>query len=705
MKRRIINFFKKIRKKFSKYISTNRLFLTFVIFSLIETVLIRSFTLKNTYSYEPFICDLALLIIIGSFGYFIKPKKQFNYYFIWMIIITLICIINSIYYVFYTSFASFSLLAELGLVGEVGDSLLEKFRLVDFIYVIFPIIYFMIHSKLKKGSYYHFVSKVEKSKKMFVSTILVGIICLAFTLVNMTGTDVSRLIKQWNRELVVQRFGIILYQGNDLVQSLIPKINSLFGYDEAAKEFKEFYSEQFNIKHNDNKYSNILKDMNVIFIHMESIQDWLIGTKINDVEITPTLNKLTEEGMYFSNFFPQVSVGTSSDTEFTLNTSLMPANIGTAFMSYDDVQYVSIPKLLSEQGYFTFSAHGNSATMWNRLHMHPNLGYQQLIFKDQFDIEEYSPVNWVGLGITDEDFFKQLQPKLEKIEDEHEKYMGTLIQLSNHSPYANLEPKKHPERYNDFGTLDLTNTYTVVDPKTGEVTTKTDDYLKGLEIGDYLISAHYADMALGTFFDYVLNSDHYDNTVFVLYGDHDARIKKEDYEYYYNYDINTGTVYEEGDANYVNYDNFAHEINKKTPLVIWTKNANVAKKLKGKNTNVIGMYDIMPTLGNMMGFENKYALGHDIYDIKEDNIVIFPDGDFITNKVYYNNASGNYVTLNRETGKEGNLSSSVPISENYISDIKKYVEKRLSISNDILVHDLIKKEGNNIGVQKESGES
>lgn len=35
------------------------------------------------------------------------------------------------------------------------------------------------------------------------------------------------------------------------------------------------------------------------------------------------------------------------------------------------------------------------------------------------------------------------------------------------------------------------------------------------------------------------------------------------------------------------------------------------------------MYDAMPTLGNMLGFSNKYALGHDIFNIKENNIVVF----------------------------------------------------------------------------------
>lgn len=699
--KKIISAFKRIRKGIFKYVSTNRLFLTYVIFCIIETVILRNFTIKNTFDYKPFICDLALLIIIGAFGYFIKPKKQFNYYFIWMIIVTIMCIVNSIYYMFYTSFASFSLLAELSLVGEVGDSVIEKIRFIDFVYIIFPLIYFMIHSHLKNGSYYHFVSKIEKSRKMFVGTLLTGVFVLVFTLVNMTGTDASRIIKQWNREYIVQRFGIVLYQGNDLIQSLTPKISSLFGYDEAAKAFKEFFQEQFAEEKEDNEYTGILEGMNIIFVHMESIQNFLVDMKVNDVEITPTLNKLTKEGMYFSNFYPQISVGTSSDTEFTLNTSLMPANSGTAFVGYADRTYVSIPKLLSEKGYYTFSTHANNSAMWNRKFMHPSLGYQEMFFKDTFDVTEE---NTVGLGLNDVEFFKQLQSKLEKIEDENELYMGTIIQLSNHSPFAGTDI--NPETYDYFGKLDLTNTYTVTDSKTGEKTTVTDDYLKDTKLGNYLISAHYADMALGTFIEYVENSDYFENTVFVFYGDHDARLDKSEYEYYYNYDTKTGTLYEEGDANYKDYDSYQHEINKRTPLIIWTKNSSVAKKLKGVNDNVMGMYDVEPTIGNMMGFSNPYALGHDIYDIGEDNVVIFPNGNFVTNKVYYNNSSSSYFVIgcnniisNRVKSKSCDNNS--VISENYIKELKEYTEERLTVSNAILVHDLIAKEGDNITTSDE----
>lgn len=702
MKKKIINTLKKIRKKISKYISANRLFLTFVLFAFIETILIRNFTIGHIFqntedamAYDPFICDLALITIIGAFGYFIKPKKQFNYYFIWLIIITAMCVINSIYYVFYTSFASFSLLAELGLVGEVGDSLIEKFRIIDFIYILFPIIYVLIHTQLKKGNYYTFVSKIEDSKKMFTGTILAGVIILAFTLVTVDGTDAGRLVKQWNRELVVQRFGMIIYQGNDLVQSLTPKLNSLFGYDEAVKNFKDFYREKFATEvHKNNKYTGTLEGMNFVFVHMESLQQYLVNMKINGVEVTPTVNQLSKEGMTFTNFYPQISVGTSSDTEFTLNTSLMPVSSGTAFVQYYNRSYISIPKIFTEKGYYTFSSHANNSAMWNRINMHPSLGYQEMIFKNEFNVTNE---NSVGLGLSDYDYFQQLQAKLEEIEDTHQNYMGTLIQLSNHSPFAATDV--NPELYNYFGTIDLTNTYTKVDPKTGLSEKITEDYLQGTKLGNYLISAHYADMALGTFIDYIKNSNHYENTVFVFYGDHDARLDKSEYQYFYNHNIKTGEQYEEGDLNYYDYNNFVHEVNKKTPLIIWTKNETVAKKIKSTNTNVMGMYDILPTIGNMAGFDFSYALGHDIFDIKENNVVIFPNGNFITNKVFYNNASGKYLILNNNSstaGRNNQINTSNIIDDDYISNLKEYVEKRLTVSNDIIVHDLYAKEKENI---------
>ncbi len=98
----------------------------------------------------------------------------------------------------------------------------------------------------------------------------------------------------------------------------------------------------------------------------------------------------------------------------------------------------------------------------------------------------------------------------------------------------------------------------------------------------------------------------------------------------------------------------------------------------------MGMIDVAPTLSNMLGVKNKYALGHDIFNIKNDNIVIFPTGNFLTKDLYYNNSNGKYFVF-----KEG-----ATIDEDYIRECKEYTTLRLNVSNSIIVYDLIEKEEN-----------
>ena len=80
----------------------------------------------------------------------------------------------------------------------------------------------------------------------------------------------------------------------------------------------------------------------------------------------------------------------------------------------------------------------------------------------------------------------------------------------------------------------------------------------------------------------------------------------------------------------------------------------------------------------MLGFHNKYALGHDIFNINENNIVVFPNGNWVTNKMYYNSQKAAYLPLSDD-----------PISEEEISNNSEYANKLLDVSNDIIVFDLL----------------
>ena len=682
---------KKIRKKLRiknrliEYISTNRLFLAYMILSFITTLLVRHYTIGNVWQFAPIVTDLTIILFFGGLGYLIKPKKQFRYYFTATIIYAIVGIANAIYYKFYMSFISFSLLSTISQVGEVQGSIFEKLVLTDFIYILFPIIFYLIHKYLNKTTYYDMVSKVENGKKMCTKILLISVISASLIIINLDKVDFSRLVKQWNREYIVSKFGIITYQINDLFQSVTPKISGLFGYDEAARQFREFYSklkEERESQDLTNKYTGIFEDKNVIFVHMESIQNFFIDLKINNQELTPTLNKISKEGMYFSDFFPQISTGTSADTEFTINTSLMPTLSGIAFVSNTDKTFVSTQKLLKEQGYYTFSTHGNKSSMWNRNNMHPNLGYDNMFFQDSFEVTKE---NSIGLGISDQAFYNQLLPIMEKIDEENENYTGTIITLSNHSPFTKTK-EGTPELYYTYGKLDLTNQITKLNEKTNEMETIEDNYLEETKLGNYIHSAHYADLAMGEFLENVKNSEHFKDTVFVFYGDHDAKLSSKEYQKFYNYNKKTGEQYTEQDEEYVPYDYFEHEINRKTPLIIWSPNDKLNSKIQGEIPYTMGMIDVQPTLGNMFGFENPFSLGHDIFEIKEDNVVLFPNGNLVTEKIYYNNSKSTHYIR-----KEGTV-----LEDNYITDLMAYSEERLEQSNKLVLYDLIIKEGDKI---------
>ena len=655
-----------------EYFKNNVLFLTYVLVCVLNSTMLRFLcmhSVENYLSLKAILADTIVVSAVGAFGYLLKPKDRFAYYFGFCIFFTAICVINSVYYTFYTSFASISMLSLTQYIGDVGDAVVENvLQLKDLVYIIAPLILIGVHLKLKKKNYYKKVELKIERRKRTVKTLSVSGVLLVVFLLTLSSLDVSRLVKQWNKEYVVMRFGIYVYQANDLVTSVQPKINSMFGYDKASKEVNDYFAERGDNTET-NQYTNIFKGKNVIVIHAESMMNNVIGLTFNGQEVTPNLNKLAADGMYFSNFYSQVSVGTSSDSELTYNTSLMPTKSGTAFVSYANRKYVGIPTLLNEQGYYTFSMHANNADFWNRRKMHKNLGYQRFYSKTDYKVEKE---NVIGLGLSDKEFFRQSVEKISKINEKHEKWYGLLIMLTNHTPFSEVD------KYGEFP-VDIKETITNEDGTTEEVVYP---YMEGTKLGNYFKSIHYADSALGEFITGLDEAGLLENTVFILYGDHDARLPRKNYDRLYNYDKENDSILDEEDPEYKEYDSYQYELGRKVPFIIWTKNMKDSN-LNFEDTNVMGMYDVVPTLGNMFGFHNKYALGHDIFNIRENNIVCFPNGNWVTNNVYYNSQKAAYLPL-----------TEAPISEEEIVNNTEYTNKLLDVSNNIIVFDLLNENKN-----------
>ena len=649
-----------------EYFKNNVLFITFVLTSVLNSTLLRFFcmnTVENFLSWKAVLADLVVVTAIGAFGYLFKPKNRFNYYMSFNIFLTAICIVNSVYYTFYTSFASISMLSLTQYIGDVGDAVVENvLQLKDMVYILSPIVLTIVHLKLKKKSYYKKIELKSERKKRAFKTLSFSATLLFVFLVTMTSLDVSRFVKQWNKEYIVMRFGIYIYQANDLIISVQPKINSMFGYDKAHKGFLEYFAEERPMSNN--QYTNMYAGKNVIAIHAESMMTNAMYLTFNGQEVTPNLNKIARSGLFFSNFYSQVSVGTSSDSELTYNTTLMPTKSGTAFVSYSDKTYISTPKLLGEKGYYTFSMHANTAAFWNRQTMHKSLGYDRFYSKVDYEINKE---NVIGLGLADKSFFQQSVQKLKKIDAEHDNWYGVLIMLTNHTPFSDID------KYGEFP-VDIVET---VINEQGIEEQITHPYMEGTKLGNYFKSLHYADAALGEFVTELEANGLLEDTIIVIYGDHDARLSRKEYEKLYNYNFDTKQFIDEDDENYRKYDSYQYELGRKVPFIIWSKDME-SKGINKEISNVMGMYDVMPTLGNMLGFNNKYALGHDIFEIGENNIVVFPNGNWVTNKMYYNSQKAAYLSLSEQV-----------ITEEEISKNSEYANKLLDVSNNIIVFDLL----------------
>ena len=636
------------------YLKTNLIVEIFIIVNIINGIVLRFLTVKNQFAVKPFLGDLTLLIAISSFCYFIKSRKQIRYLFVWSLIFSLICFINCVYYSNYISFASFSMLSTATELTGYTDAVIQNIlEFKDFIFFLQPFILLFFHFQFKKKDYYQKVEKIENGRKRFFNAIGIGLVSLGIFVTQLSSTDISRLNKQWNRSSIVMEFGIYIYQANDIVSCIKTKMNTMFGYDEAAKKFREYYSSKE--KSQGNKYTNIFKDKNVLVIHAESFQGFTMNLRFNGQELTPNMNRLASEGIYFDNFYAEESTGTSSDTEFTFSSSLMPASNGTVFMNYFNRNYVTTQKLLKEQGYYTFSMHGNNGSAWNRDVMYKYMGYDKFYSKKDYEIDEQ-----IGLGLSDKSFFRQSVEKIKDINNEHDKWYGLLVMLTNHTPFSDI--KNYSEYSVDINNEDGTTT----------------NYLEGSKMGNYLKSVNYADSAIGELMSSLDEQGLLEDTIVVIYGDHDAKLKTSEFERLY-YNENIDSILIDSSKKIDNIDDYAYELNRKVPFIIWSKD-KLQTDYTGTFSEVMGMIDVSPTLGNMLGFYNPYALGHDIFSIDE-NVIVFPDGNWMTKKLYYNSSKKEYKQLDQDSS----------ISIDYINNYNDYAEKVIDISNGIIDYDLIKK--------------
>ncbi len=242
------------------------------------------------------------------------------------------------------------------------------------------------------------------------------------------------------------------------------------------------------------------KDSNIIVIQLESFDNNLLDYKHNGRELTPFLNQLKDKSLYGNNIYAQ-HVNGSFDADFSFLTSLYPVNKNYVFRENDMSKYNSVVKVLEEKGYRTMAFHGNNKRFFNRGQALPVLGFDEFYSREDFSNEEkVMNLEESYLGINDYDFFKQ---SLDHLEDSKEPFFAYMITVTSHTPFDFYPEDQSIEEYSD---------------------------IKNKFVADYFNSISFLDKSLKMFFEELERRGLIEDTLVVIYGDHEAGVEEKEYQ-------------------------------------------------------------------------------------------------------------------------------------------------------------------------------
>ncbi|MGG7179436.1 LTA synthase family protein [Clostridium paraputrificum] len=556
VKSSMINFYRGLvdlkNKTLNRPISKFRF--TIVLDMLVKTVLFLTLLEVNTadkikfsnISVKFIFVYLAFILVLYSFGYLFSKNRQIIFYIILNILYSGLMIADLWYFRVNRDFFGLKNIFFNGTFNPVGESLLN-FKPIDLLFVIdIVIIIVLVLAKKIKNEEKREVSKFSFTIRYSIIMVLVSFIFL--DVLSLGGWDKRILKKGWTTLMSVRGPGPLGYHAVEAGRTINKVIKNTSKSD--IKEIEEWldYNKE-NIE--PNEYEGIAKGKNVILLQIESLENFIINREVNGKEISPFLNKLTREGLYFNNIYEQNNAGNSIDCDFMVNTSVYPLGDKITALNYgENVFKNSLPRILNESGYTTISTHAEDIGEFNWTELHKNsFGAQEL-----WDIGDYVYDETVGYGLSDRSFFTQISNKLKDVK---KPFLIQAPTLSSHGPFA------IDEKYRG---LDL--------PKEID-----ESYL-----GGYFESVRYTDQQVEMFFNQLEEAGLLDNSLIVLYGDHGGVHK------YYNEEIQE-----------LDYEgNWWKEYDHKIPLMIYSKDIK-PKVIEASG----GQVDILPTVSYLLGVESE----------------------------------------------------------------------------------------------------
>ena len=476
------------------------------------------------------------------------------------------------------------------------------------------------------------IKKTEKVKKInnIPIKILAGILCFSLLFMNCVYSNGMVVEAPYNRDTQIKEATIFGFHVSDIANSFNTKKQAKYkNKDEMLADYnllKEEYNNEY--ENFESIYKESMKGKNIIILQLESLQEFVVNKKINGKEITPNLNKFINENIELSNMYMQ-SYSTTADSEFSTVTSLYPMENGMAYSKYYKNTYDDIFKIFHNAGYTTSYMHGNEGYFWNRSNVYKNMQVDNIELKDQFEDTSEEVMGY----LSDELLYKQA---VQKMKNYQAPFVSFVVSASSHTGF----------------TLDGLQDMSKVNIDVGKY--------KDTFFGNYLESVNYADYAFGVFVQDLKKAGLYDDSVIILYGDHNGldMYNSEMLDFLKKLDSNVTDV--DIQLNYIRV-----LAGMKIPGITEMKIEKPVAKL-----------DIKPTLAYLCGLDEGFSLGTNMLGNKD--FVCLNNERIITDKYYFDEKwhdinSGNEMPMTGELEKYYN-----------------YMKEELDISKSVILYDMLK---------------
>lgn len=551
---------------------------------------------------------------------------------------------NAVYYREFSDFFSVSTILASSSVSEgfKGQAVTKLFRPWDLVYFLdFVGLIFLIRAK-----------KISLDRSVFPQKQALALTSLSVLLfsINLFLAEIDRpelLSRGFSNTYIVRALGLPAYLSYNANQTYSAEKDRSGASAADLEPVQSFI--QTNYAAPNPEFFGKAKGKNVIYLHLESLQQFIIDYKLEvdgqEYEVTPFLNSLyhSNSTLAFSNFFHQVKAGKTSDAETMMDTSLFGLDQGSFMVQYGGSNsQQAAPYILSKlAGYDSAVFHGNSGTFWNRNNTYKRWGYNNF-----FDISYFSEPteeNSFQYGLNDK---VVLADSIQYLELLQQPFYAKYILVSNHYPF----------------------TTSLSGDEVGFPLAKGED----ATINSYFATANYLDAAVKAFFDYLKESGLYENSIIVLYSDH--------YGISNSRNPDLAALIGKDPETWSEYDNAMLQ---RVPYMIV-----VPGMTEGRIIDTYGgEIDSLPTIEHLLGIETSQFLqvGQDLLSPQKQQIVAMRTADTFVTPEYTSYAGKLYYT---DSGIELTNPDETTLAK--IENIKNRVASQLATSDAIQTGDLFR---------------